>query len=271
MTQDWLILSIGNSRLHWAWFQNDRLQASWDTNHLDGTTIQWLVLSQFNFQKCKLLPQGVALPRWTTTPDLWIASVVPQQMLSWQQYLTVRPITLDQVPLLGKYKTLGIDRALSLWGALTHYSGPALVIDGGTALTLTAADSQKTLIGGAILPGLQTQFKALKQSTAALPQLDHTNHLPDRWATTTPDAIQSGILHSVLSGLEGFILDWIKREPNSSILFTGGDGEWLYQHLEERLSPRLPLGKNNIAVDRNLLFLGAKAILWPNYPSTAPN
>jgi type III pantothenate kinase len=271
MIQDWLILSIGNSRLHWAWFQDDRLLASWDTQHLDGTTIQWLVLSQFNFQKCKLLPAHVTLPRWTTTPDLWIASVVPQQMLSWQQYLTVRPLKLDQIPLAGKYKTLGIDRALSLWGALTHHNGPALVIDGGTALTLTAADSRKTLIGGAILPGLQTQFKALKQSTAALPHLDAKSSLPDRWATTTAEAIQSGILHTVLAGLEDFILDWLQREPNSRILFTGGDGEWLYQQLEERLSPHLLPGKPNISVDRNLLFLGAKAILWPNYPSTSPN
>jgi type III pantothenate kinase len=270
MTQDWLILSIGNSRLHWAWFQNDRLQASWDTKHLDGTTIQWLVLSQFNFQKCKLLPQGVTVPRWTTTPDLWIASVVPQQMLSWQQYLTVRPLTLDQVPLAGKYKTLGIDRALSLWGAITTTSGPALVIDGGTALTLTAADSNKQLAGGAILPGLQTQFKSLKQSTAALPQLE-PNHLPDRWAMGTPEAIQSGILHTVLSGLEAFILDWLQREPNSQIVFTGGDGPWLYQQLGARLTPHLLLGKTNISVDRNLLFWGAKAILWPNYPSTSPN
>jgi type III pantothenate kinase len=271
MTQDWLILSIGNSRLHWAWFQNDRLQASWDTKHLDGTTIQWLVLSQFNFQKCKLLPGDITVPRWTTTPDLWIASVVPQQMLSWQQYLTVRPLTLDQVPLAGKYKTLGIDRALSLWGALTQSGGPALVIDGGTALTLTAADSTKTLIGGAILPGIQTQFKALKQSTAALPQLEANPSLPDRWATSTPDAIQSGILHGVLASLEDFILDWLAREPNSQIICTGGDGPWLHHHLQDRLSSRRPLGKTNIEVDRNLLFLGAKAILWPNYPSTSPN
>jgi type III pantothenate kinase len=270
MTQDWLILSIGNSRLHWAWFQNDRLQASWDTKHLDGTTIQWLVLSQFNFQKCSLLPAHITVPRWTTTPDLWIASVVPQQMLSWQQYLTVRPLKLDHVPLAGKYKTLGIDRALSLWGAITTTNGPALVIDGGTALTLTAADSNKQLVGGAILPGLQTQFKSLKQSTAALPQLEH-NRLPDRWAMATAEAIQSGILHTILSGLEAFTLDWLQREPNSSILFTGGDGEWLYHHLEERLSPHRKLGKTNIAVDRNLLFWGAKAILWPNYPSTSPN
>jgi type III pantothenate kinase len=267
MTQDWLLLSIGNSRLHWAWFEGDRLQASWDTAHLDGTTMQWLVLSQFNFQKCKLLPNGINLPRWSSPPDLWVASVVPQQMVFWQQYLTVRPITLEQVPLVGKYKTLGIDRALALWGALTSHPGAALVIDGGTALTLTAADSHKKMVGGAILPGLQTQFKSLKQSTAALPHLDYSNRLPDRWADNTPDAIQSGILHTILSGLEGFILDWLQREPESRIYFTGGDGEWLYQHLKARLSPHLPQGKNNILVDRNLLFLGAKAILWPNYPS----
>jgi type III pantothenate kinase len=267
MTQDWLILSIGNSRLHWAWFQNDRLAASWDSPHLDSTKIQWLVLSQFNFKGCKLLPPGIDLPRWTQAPDLWIASVVPQQMMSWQQYLTVRSLTLDQVPLGGKYKTLGIDRALALWGAVTQYPGPALIIDGGTALTLTAANGAKTLVGGAILPGLQTQFRSLKQTTAALPELDHLGKLPDRWATNTPDAIQSGILHTVIAGLERFIQDWLIQQPSSTIVFTGGDGPWLHHYLNVRLSSSLL--PNAMVYDRNLIFLGAKAILWPNYPSIA--
>jgi type III pantothenate kinase len=32
--KNWLALAIGNSRLHWALFQENKLQSSWDTQHL---------------------------------------------------------------------------------------------------------------------------------------------------------------------------------------------------------------------------------------------
>jgi type III pantothenate kinase len=68
---------------------------------------------------------------------LYLASVVPSQTALWQTYPDVHIITLDQVPLQGVYPTLGIDRALALWGAGETWGWPMLVIDAGTALTLT--------------------------------------------------------------------------------------------------------------------------------------
>jgi type III pantothenate kinase len=89
---------------------------------------------------------------------LSLASVVPNQTALWQDYSNVHEITLDQVPLQGIYPTLGIDRALALWGAGETWGWPMLVIDAGTALTLTGADANRCLIGGAILPGLACSF-----------------------------------------------------------------------------------------------------------------
>jgi type III pantothenate kinase len=278
---DWLSLAIGNSRLHWAWFQGERLHLTWDTPHFDAATIQWLILRQFNFDRALNLDRdqlpAQPLPRWQQPPALWIASVVPQQTPYWQQYLQSQTLTLADVPLQFQgqpihktYPTLGLDRALTLWGALQMAVGPVLVIDAGTALTLTGADGQKCFVGGAILPGVRSLFQTLKQSTAALPQLDPSHHtitLSDRWATNTPNAIQSGIIHMLVAGLQSFIQDWQQRYPDSPIMITGGDAGLI----NGWLSAHAPATVAQMQMDRQLLFSGIKAAVRPNYRAAIAN
>ena len=70
-------------------------------------------------------------------------------------------IGLEDIPLEGLYPSLGVDRALALWGAGATWGFPCLVIDGGTALTLTGGNGDGFLVGGAILPGLRLQLQSL--------------------------------------------------------------------------------------------------------------
>jgi type III pantothenate kinase len=251
----WLALAIGNSRLHWAWFVDDTLQHTWHTHHVGAETIAELIADPLSWQRQGLWPTDVRVPD-PFPPDLWLSSVVPQQTDDWQQYPQVQVVTLAQVPIDNLYPTLGIDRAIALWGALITYGSPVLVIDGGTALTLTAA-AHNRLMGGAILPGLQLQFRSLGQSTAALPTLNPAaiGQLPSRWARDTPTAIASGILYTVVAGIQGFITDWLQQFPTSAIVFTGGDGAVLAQWCQQT-APQ-PLA---ILVDENLMFWGLRSI-----------
>lgn len=250
MTEDWLALTIGNSRLHWAWLTDKTLRQNWDTSHLQPEKVQQLIESRFNFQDYDI-PRSSLMPIWETLPKLWIAPVVSEQAKLWETYPHVRTIALDQIPLQNTYSTLGIDRALAVWGAIVTYGAPVLVIDGGTALTFTGADETRSLVGGAILPGLQLQFRMLGQATSALPVVE-TMVMPDRWAMNTISAIQSVILYTVLSGIESFIEDWRKRFPQSAVVFTGGDGDFLYRHIQQRSLE----SASQISADPNLLFLG---------------
>lgn len=200
---------IGNSRLHWAEFADDKLQRRWDTPHLSDRPA-------------------------IAAPELWIASVVPGQSVFWHGHPAVYWIDRTQIPLQGLYPSLGLDRALAVWGALKTIGNPVLVIDGGTALTLTGAAGDR-LVGGAILPGLGLQRQALHQSTAALPLVDWPATLPPRWATNTPDAIASGILHTAIAGLRDFISNWQQQFPSSAIVLTGGDGARLHELLQQAM------------------------------------
>lgn len=251
----WLVLAIGNSRWHWALFDGAALQRAWDTPQLSPLAIAYL---------CQRDRQDDPPAELRQFPDagvtyfpLWLASVVPQQTALWENYPDQVQLTLRHIPIQGLYPSLGIDRALTLWGAIHGLGAPALVIDAGTALTFTAANEQRQLVGGAILPGASLQIRALVDGTAALPLAAHpTATPPQRWATQTPDAIRSGVFYGILAVIQDFVNDWLSRYPESAIALTGGDGSRLHAYLQTCV-PTLAAA---IHFDPHLLFRGVPAI-----------
>ena len=251
--REWLALMIGNSRLHWAWFIGERLQQAWDTQHLCHSVVNLAqgwdagnIVAEFPpslFSRTRQLP-------------LYLASVVSSQTALWQAYSDVHIITLNQLPLQGIYPTLGIDRALALWGAGKTWGWPMLVIDAGTALTLTAADANHCLVGGAILPGVRLQFQSLAQKTAELPLIDTPDFasLPPRWALNTKEAIQSGVIYSIIAGIRDFIETWRQEFPEGYMTLTGGDRTLLLKYLQAQF-PKIAA---QLIVDPHLIFWGMR-------------
>ncbi len=255
----WLALSIGNSRLHWAWFEREICKQVWHTPHFDASAAEKLISA---WNRGELWDEGLEYPSplgreaIAPTPPLWIASVVPQQSALWQSYPRLNRITLEDLPLLGVYSTLGIDRALALVGAASQWGWPVLVVDAGTALTLTGGDPEGRLVGGAILPGFGLQLQSLTENTAALPAVTFPETLPPRWALTTAEAIASGVVYGIASGVRDFISDWKERFPTSTVVITGGGGEILLKCLQKR-DP--DMAKQAIAMP-DLIFSGICSI-----------
>ncbi len=252
----WLALAIGNSRLHWAWFKGEQLCFSWDTAYLAATFVQQIA-------KCQVwddLPPEILLPKQIPKADfaypipLYVVSVVPSQTTLWQTYPNIQLITLDDVPLKNIYPTLGSDRALALWGA-KETGMPVLVIDSGTALTFTGSDANFALVGGAILPGLSLQFQALERKTANLSTIELPQQLPPRFATNTTEAMQSGIIYSLVAGIKNFIEAWWQMYPSSRVVLTGGDRTILFNYLNSQF----PQVAERVTCDRNLIFRGMQA------------
>jgi type III pantothenate kinase len=246
---NWLGLIIGNSRLHWAWFDRKTLQETWDTSHLLEKIDSAKLLNQY-------LPEQYHQIVNTELITIYLASVVPFQTALWENYPHKHQIALQDVPIQNAYATLGIDRALAIYGAGETYHYPCLVIDAGTALTVTGIDSDRVLIGGAILPGLRSQFRTLDRQTAALPEIIVSSELPPLWALNTQDAIASGIIYTLVAGIYNYISNWLDLYPNSSIVITGGDSQFFFQYLKT-LSPQIA---KIMVVDRNLGFWGMRLI-----------
>ena len=212
----WVAVAAGNSRCLWGEMAGDRL-------------LRW--------QRCAL----GQWPEWVVHPtEIWLASVGKDSSIADLVAISndthTEILTLERVPLQGTYPTLGLDRALALVGAARQMGWPVLAIDGGTALTFSAADDRGVWSGGAILPGLRLQTQSLHDSTAALPPVDlsfgsssEAIQQPSRWASSTPEAIRSGIFYSTVAAVRDFGCHWRHRYPDSPIVFTGGDGELLFR------------------------------------------
>ena len=245
-----IALAIGNSRLHWGLFAGPTLEKTWDTEHLNADAVsrvsdslkaEYLVqtvmrsIEEISAQNllCRTATPAFSSPHTLSLVPLplVLASVVPQQTAIWQSYPDVRIITLDQLPIGGLYPTLGIDRALAVLGAGNQFGWPILLIDAGTALTFTGADVNRYLVGGAILPGLGLQLSSLGKKTAGLPLVSLPENLPNRWATDTAGAIQSGVVYATVAGVRDFIEDWRCLFPDSKIALTGGDRTLLLKYL----------------------------------------
>lgn len=154
---------------------------------------------------------------------------------------------------------MGIDRALALWGAGMSWGFPVLVIDAGTALTFTAADGGKNLVGGAILPGVGLQFASLGQQTGQLPQveMEAIKSLPPRFALNTTEAIQSGVIYTLIAGMRDFTEEWLSLFPDGKVAIKGGDRILLLNYLQA-LYPDLAA---RLIVEPNLIFWGMQTIV----------
>lgn len=71
----------------------------------------------------------------------------------------------------GRYQGMGIDRLATLRAAGDFKGFPALVFDGGTAMTYTAADVSGKILGGGIGPGIQVKLRSLSDYASALPHI----------------------------------------------------------------------------------------------------
>ncbi|QDZ39639.1 pantothenate kinase [Euhalothece natronophila Z-M001] len=287
LSQNFITLIIGNSRLHWGYFQNRQLITTWNTNHLEKA-ITDLPTALFpreviddtssyqgdNFIKSNNLfsvpiPPSPPFIKGRSFSEDWgdqfslnnlpvyIASVVSKQTQLWDDYPHKKIITLEDIPLTNTYATLGVDRALCVYGAGETYGYPVLVIDGGTALTYTAVGKEYNFLGGAILPGLRLQLRALNQNTAALPQVSLPDTLPQLWGDSTKSAIASGVIHTIISGIDNYLTAWWEQFPQGKVILTGGDGLLLQQFLQEK---SLFCG-NKTLVDQTLMFQGMAKLI----------
>ncbi|MEL6166892.1 MAG: type III pantothenate kinase, partial [Cyanobacteria bacterium J06628_3] len=113
-------------------------------------------------------------------------------------------------------------------------------------------DSNRNLIGGAILPGLSLQFSTLTNKTGQLPKVELPQQLPKRYAVNTSEAIQSGIIYTLIAGIKDFIEAWLQDFPESKIAITGGDRNLLFNCLKSQ-HPRI---SSQMLVEKNLILWG---------------
>ena len=141
--------------------------------------------------------------------------------------------------------SLGSDRICDAVAVIEEYKVPAIIIDMGTATTISIIDEDKNYIGGMIIPGIKTSLDALSTKASKLPNitLDEPNGLIGK---NTIDCMKSGIIYSNTCLIDGLI-DKIKEELGNDyyIYSTGGLSRFIIKY-----------SKHNIIYDENLLLKG---------------
>lgn len=148
---------------------------------------------------------------------------------------------------------LGADLAAGAAGALGRYPLPCIIIDMGTATTLTVLDKNGNFLGGAIAAGVRLTLQALAQGTAALPML-HPTAPKAVIGRNTADCMQSGIVYGTAAMLDGLIerMEEELGEP-ATVVATGGLAGEIIRHC-----------KKDILYNETLLLDGLKAIYEKN-------
>ena len=148
---------------------------------------------------------------------------------------------------------LGSDRVADSVAATNLYPCPLIIIDMGTATTVSVVDGEKNFIGGMIMPGLMVSMEALSSKTSQLPQisLDAPKKAIGR---NTADCIRSGLIYGNAAAIDGLIGN-IEQElgEKCTVISTGGLAKIV-----------TPLCKRKIIEDDKLLLKGLKIIYEKN-------
>ena len=236
MNNKWLVVDIGNSRIKFGVFENNKLLFA-------GNGIEFLKerLEAHNFRAS--IVSSVASPEMTNS----VINLLENPLMA---------TTNLHLPIENCYltpDTLGIDRLAN--AVAIHFlskNSPALSIDLGTCLKFDFVNRQGQYEGGAISPGLMMRFKAMNHFTANLPMVEEWSNKRLIGRSTLESLVAGGLV-----GMENEIFGTIDRyqEENKDlkIFVTGGDLK--YFDFER---------KNAIFADENLTLLGLKLILELN-------
>ena len=139
----------------------------------------------------------------------------------------------------------GADLVVGSVAALREHKPPLIVVDMGTATTISVLDDSGALIGGCICPGVKISLDALTERTALLPglQLDQPRKAIGR---NTIDCMRSGIMMGNACMLDGMVRRMEEElGQKATIVITGGIAKFV-----------APLCKTSMIYDKDLLLKG---------------
>ena len=149
--------------------------------------------------------------------------------------------------------SVGADLIVGAVAGIEEYSCPLILIDMGTATTISVVDENQKYIGGMILPGVGVSLDSLTSQTSQLPRisLDPPKRLIGK---NTVECMKSGILFGNASTIDGMI-DRIEEELGRSAerVATGGLAGSI-----------IPLCRHSITLDNKLLLKGLSIIYEKN-------
>ena len=231
----YVAVDIGNSRTSCGYFENGRLKQKW---HEDTTTTEKAI--------DKIVQLEADSNDEATPIMIAVSSVVPaakERFIAHLENKNLRSLEIrvdNQNLVQDVYATMGTDRVANAAAAQQYYVGEGesgIVIDFGTATTLTCVDSQGRFLGGLITLGMKGILKSLHRDLGQLPQIDPANSAADLidlspLAKTTDDAITRGTMLAQISTVESWIEKARRELGEACTIATGGMAPYLIPYID---------------------------------------
>ena len=148
---------------------------------------------------------------------------------------------------------VGSDLIVNAVAGLKYYGAPIILIDMGTATTISVVDENKNYIGGMILPGVRVSLDSLVNRTSQLPRI--SLEAPRRTiGKNTIDCMKSGIVMGQAACMDGMVERiWEELGYQAVAVATGGLAGSI-----------IPYCKNKIICDNELTLKGLAIIYRKN-------
>jgi type III pantothenate kinase len=227
-----IAIDIGNSSMDFGVFEDEALVDRWRV----------AVDSTYTAERHKTLLVDSLIERQVGSPSGAIASSVVRGVTDelkvaidslWGLPLIVASEGMDLgidvcVP---SPKQVGIDRLLAASEAYRMVSGPVVVADLGTAITVDVVSMGGCYLGGTITAGLRQVVKALSIGTSLLPEAEVAR--PDSIiGTSTLDCIRAGVVFGAAGAVDRLASDLVEEAGGAAeVLLTGGDACFLSPYL----------------------------------------
>ena len=138
--------------------------------------------------------------------------------------------------------------------AKTEYELPCVIVDMGTAVTLTVVDENGRFIGGSFMPGINLSLNALFKEASLLPRIEVIS--PKKAiGSSTVECMRSGVIYGYAGAVDGIIDKFTEElgKTPATVITTGGMAEVLGEYL-----------KIKNVYDENLLLKGLGYIYEKN-------
>ncbi len=144
---------------------------------------------------------------------------------------------------------VGSDLIVGAVAGLQEYGAPLIIIDMGTATTISVIDGKRNYVGGVIMPGPNTSLNALVANTSQLHRI--SLEAPKKViGKNTTDCMKSGMIYGNAACIDGMV-ERMEEELGSeaTVIATGGLAASI-----------IPCCKKKIILDDALILKGLKII-----------
>jgi len=252
-----LSIDIGNSNIAFGVFDNKWINHWRISTVVDKTSDEYGVLF-----RAMLENDGIAL---ADVNRIIVSSVVPPLKSAFQNMVarlfSKEPLIMSPTLYTGleiiidNPGEIGSDLVANAVAGFEKYKTNCIVVDFGTALSITVVGKDYQVLGVSIAPGLESAVKALFLNTAQLPSIPLESP-PAAIGKNTVHAIQSGVVLGY-TGLVESLIGRIKNElgdPSAKVLATGGLSSVIASQTDvfDAVEPWLTLDGLRLIAEKNL-------------------